>query len=666
MHRLMRQLGSGGLVCIQKAFAASTALSRKRAVAAAVLGGAIALGGCKPNDPPKIQKPAYVDLGVRKDLPAYLKDSIIERTDVANNGSLAVTSYGLVVNLRYSGDGRAPTAVREWMIKEMTRHGFASKRMPGFEHTSPESVLADKRTAIVVAGAFIPPGARKGQRVDVVCQALPGTDTASLAGGMLYQCDLRLDGANPLNPGGSVNKFVEARGPLFINPAYALETPKLTDGVARNGARMATVMGGGIVTSDRAIQLRLRTPQWNISRAAEEVINTRFQKVADRPRQNGRGLCVAEAQDEGYINLYVPVAYKGNWEHFVGVVTHLYVNLNPSTAAIKARELCEEAKKPGALLLDISFALEGIGEAAIPYITPLLSHPSADVRFAAARAGAFLGNTASEDALIQIAQAAGNPFRINAILALGELPNNSEINRGLAACLDSDESLVRVNAYRVLVGAGDSHVASRRINDSFWLDMIDCKGPPLVYASRTGEPRLAVFGPRTALRQPLTFSAFDTSLTIATSPDSPSLLSIFYRGDELPVPVSTKSRPNVAELAARLGGAGDEKLRFGYGDIVGILQSMADSGKVASAFVLQDQPAVEEALLAVPDMTGNGGNVGGAGRPVGEPAAAPQAQGSGPAAQQQQPQQPQAPTVGANGSEPRAGAGTPASAVRAN
>ena len=73
----------------------------------------------------------------------------------------------------------------------------------------------------------------------------------------------------------------------------------------------------------------------------------------------------------------------------------------------------------------------------------------------------------------------------------------------------------------------------------------------------------------------------------------------------------------MAELAARLGGASDERLRFGYADIVGILQSMADSGKVASAFVLQDQPGVEDALLGIPDATGGTGN----GRPVGEPAA---------------------------------------------
>jgi len=55
------------------------------------------------------------------------------------------------------------------------------------------------------------------------------------------------------------------------------------------------------------LQLRLRTPQWNISRAIEGVINTRFQSVADKSRLDGKGMCVAEAQDEGYLNLYVPI-----------------------------------------------------------------------------------------------------------------------------------------------------------------------------------------------------------------------------------------------------------------------------------------------------------------------------------------------------------------------
>jgi hypothetical protein len=578
---------------------------------------AVAGTGCSKTDPPKPQKVAYADLGLKKNLPSYLKDTVLERTDLSNTGPLVVSSYGLVVNLRHSGDSRAPTAVREWMIKEMYRHGMGGKRIPGYEDLTPERVLADRRSAIVTVGAYIPPGARRGQRVDVVAQALQQSDTASLAGGTLYQCELRLMGANPLNPGGAVNKFVEARGPLFVNPAYALETPKPGDGTARSGARSATVLGGGYVTADRPLQLRLRTPQWNISRAIEQVVNTRFQQVADKPRQDGRGMAAAEAQDEGYLNLYVPTSYKGNWEHFVGVATHLYINLNPSVAAIKAQELAAEAQKPGALLEDISYCLEGIGPVAIPYLTPLLSHPSPDVRFAAARAGTFLGDVASEDALIRIAQTVGHPFRLNAIVCLGEVKNNPEINRALATCLDSDESLIRIHAYNVLAANGDTHVASMAVQENFILDVVDSNGPPLIYAKRTGEPRLAVFGRRTSLNQPVTFSAFDTQLTIATDARRPELLSIYYRGDDVPQPIQTLSQPNVPVLVGRLGGLGDEKLRFGYGDIVGMLQSMADDRKISAAFVLQDVPVVDDTLIDTPDATGGGG------RPVGEATAPP-------------------------------------------
>ena len=249
-----------------------------------------------------------------------------------------------------------------------------------------------------------------GQRVDAYCQALPQSGTASLAGGTLYQCELRLFGANAIDPGGSVNKYVEARGPLFINPAYALETPKPTDGVARSGARTATVMGGGLVTTDRPLQLRLRTPQWNIARAIEQVINTRFQGLADKNRQDGRGMCVAEAQDEGYLNLYVPVSYKGNWEHFAGVGDPPLHQPQSQQRSVKAQDLATAARQPGAMLEDISFALEGLGNVAIPYITPLLTHPSPDVRYAAARAGACLGDTASEDTLITIARNRRRPL----------------------------------------------------------------------------------------------------------------------------------------------------------------------------------------------------------------------------------------------------------------
>jgi Flagellar P-ring protein/HEAT repeats len=597
MHPLIRHLASrsphrAGIVCL--------------AVFLALIVGA----GCNNKIPPKKPTSRYTNFGL-KPVPSYLKDSIYERTDVSNTGPMAVSSYGLVVNLRHSGDSRAPPPVRDYIVKEMYRHGIDAPTTPGYEHITPEAILSDPRTAIVMVGAYIPAGARKGQRVDAYVQAIPGGNTASLAGGQLWRCDLRLRGVDPLNPGGSVIKYIQADGPIFINPALALETPGPGEAAARSGARLGTVIGGGRVAIDRPIHLRSRTPYWPVARSIEYVINTRF---GDKT--------VAAAQDEGIIHLNVPLQYKGNWEHFVGVVNHLYITLNPAASVQKAQELAQEAAKPGALLENISYAFEGLGPVALPYLTPLLAHGSPDVQYAAARAGAFIGDRASEDTLMKIVTTSGHPFRINAIMALGELPNNSVINHALARCLDADEAQVRIEAYRILAENNDPHIYSYTVNNTYIVDEVRSNGKPLIYATRTGKPRLAIFGNRPTCNLPMTFSAFDHQLTISSDPNRRNVLSIFYRGPELQQPVNTASGPTIVELAARLGGAGTEGgrgLRFGYGEVVAMLQSLADSGKVSAAFVMQDLPNSGEDFDDSGTRQVAGGPPTGVGRPVGEP-----------------------------------------------
>ncbi len=89
------------------------------------------------------------------------------------------------------------------------------------------------------------------------------------------------------------------------------------------------------------------------------------------------------------------------------------------------------------------------------------------------------------------------------------------------------------------------------------------------------------------MNTPLTFSAFDSRLTISTVEDRPRTLSIYYRDEARRAPVEAISNPDVAELVARLGGLSNEGFRFTYGDIVAILQGMVARQKVAASFVLQ-------------------------------------------------------------------------------
>jgi hypothetical protein len=263
---------------------------------------------------------------------------------------------------------------------------------------------------------------------------------------------------------------------------------------------------------------------------------------------------------------------------------------------------------------------------ALPIIDPLMTSDSPEVAFIAARAAAFIGEPTAQQVLLGMARTKNHPFQIDAVKVLGELPSSPEINLMLRSLLDSDEDLVRIEAYRVLAENQDSSVYSRLMpNDDpklakFILDIVPSKGRPLIYASRRGLPRIAVIGGKPSLAQPVLCTAFDNRLSISSDPNSPNVI-IFYRDRALPKPVNIISRPDVAEIIARLAGAGpvaEANLDFSYCDIVAILQKLADSQSVVAIasdtdprpvptpFILEALPHMDDAIdqaPVIPDQT---------------------------------------------------------------
>jgi hypothetical protein len=585
-----------------------------------VLAGLL-LPGC--TEEPKKVAPRYLTLPA-KQVPDYLKDTILSYTDLGGTEPFPISGYGLVANLNGTGGSRAPTAVREFIVKDMARHGFGDIS-GGLD--SAESILNNRSFAIVRVDGFIPPGARAGSDwwtwFDVRISALPESDTTSLAHGDLYATDLKVEGANPLEPGsGNVAVKAQARGPIFINPAYALDDTIDTP-AARNARRNGVVIGGARPLENRPLYLRLRAPERRMARAIERRINEQFQDVMDKDLPvKGNGTMLAEAEDEGIVQVLVPRAYADDWQHFAGVMKHIYMRGgSPEFAAIKARELAEQAVKPDAPLMDISYAWEGLGKAGLHAITPLMTGTSPDVQYAAARAAAFIGDPAAIPVLMSIARSNTNPFRVNAVQTLGEMQPSPMINKLLTQLLGGDQASVRIEAYNVLAKRKDSSIYTRVVkrgtNEKFILDMVPGGGTPMIYASRQGLPRLAIFGVQTAADLPLTFSAMQNRLSISSNSDDGSVV-IFYRGPELRKPVRVLSSPDIAEIAARLGGEGvpgNAGLDFSYADVVAILQSMIDGQKVTglcgsqrqmAAFVLQEPPRVEETIDTTPLLRDNG------------------------------------------------------------
>jgi hypothetical protein len=364
-----------------------------------------------------------------------------------------------------------------------------------------------------------------------------------------------------------------------------------------------------------------------LSKYIESRVDQRLQEV--KPDT------IADAMDEAIVNLYVPANLNGDWEHFAGLVTHLYLNGSPEFSAAKAKQLADEAVKPDAPLMDISYCWEGLGKVSLGVIREreLMGHANPDVAYASARAAAYLRDSTAPAALVRMAITPGHKFQVNAVQVLGSLQSSAEINEMLRPLLDSDQTLVRLEAYKMLARNGDNSVFSTRLKSGFTLDVVDSKGPPIVYASRRGEPRLAIIGNRIGLEMPVAFSAMRGRLTVSSGAGNRTV-TIYYRPpmpangprtrqqrDQL-APIKVASRTDVVEIIARLAGEGfDEvqpgrRLDFNYGEILSILSNMTasrqltalsrDGTRVPALFILQELPQAQDSIYSAPVIPDQG------------------------------------------------------------
>ena len=591
----------------------------------------LAPAGCfKQTVVQKPKPPRYENLPGPTDMPMFMTGSIYERTVPENFEPANVSSFALVGQLRGTGDTSAANSVRTYMIKEMQRHQFGSGVNPVYASISAGDVLRDPNYAIVRVDGALPPGARKGDWVDVTVSCLPENKTSSLAHGVLFETDLRGGGATAEAPGLAIHVLAKAKGPIFVNPAYALFDGPNPVGNARASLRKGNVLQSGKVLNDRPLMLRLRQPERRLARRIEQRIRERFQLETDGD------LPAATGFDEGIIQLWVPKWYRGDWNHFLSIVTHLYLQSSPDFNAARAKKLVAEAKRPGvenAVLADISFCWEGIGKDALPFIMPLLTHPSQDVAYQAARAAAFIGDNtgAAEETLARMARTPGHPHRVTSVRTLGGLQRSSALNYTVRNLLNADLPTVRIEAYKVLARNEDSSVYTRviypvddRRNEKFILDIVPSDGPPLIYATRKGMPRIAIIGKRPDLRLPISYSAMGNRLTISSSAAGRAV-TLFYRdashwtekkdeaGGRPPrPPVKVVAGTDVAELIARLGGGGedgDTALDFSYGEVIAIIQALAGEQKLVAvdrgqalhaAFMLEEADRLMDVINSAP------------------------------------------------------------------
>ena len=177
-----------------------------------------------------------------KNLLAPPKPPELIRDAVALRGmqSIRVDGVGLVNALPATGGPVDPSPYRDQLIDEMKRNSVPS----------PNEILESDSNSIVHVRASIPPGARRGDPIDLKVSSPSGSNVTDLQGGWLL--DTRLRHQRMIHGRvrrGDVQGI--ATGPVLTRAAYegGEDTSQKTEGV---------ILGGGRVQKDRSMGLVIR------------------------------------------------------------------------------------------------------------------------------------------------------------------------------------------------------------------------------------------------------------------------------------------------------------------------------------------------------------------------------------------------------------------------
>lgn len=516
---------------------------------------------------------------------AAYRDSIGARTYYEGLGPMRVRGYGLVVGLGKNGSRDCPKAIYEPLVQSLYKqHRFFSEEL-GVKSITPEQLIDDLDTAVVLVQGDIPPAAVEGARFDVSVMALPGTQTKSLIGGRLFTTELEMFRENADGATLTGATLAKASGPLFFNPFSDEES------ATQSNPLRATILGGGKVVQDRRIRLVLTEPSHLWARKIQERVNARF--PSDKK--------IADATSPSFIQLRVPEEYKKDAVHFLGLVRALYLSSNPSFEAARSRELAQELIHPSAPHALVALALEGLGRPALPVVTDLYAHVKPFVSFHSAVVGLRLGDHLAVDALAMHAQDASSEFRFQAIRALGESTGIGGAVGPLRRLLGDEDPRVQIAAYDAIAQRGDVAIQSKRMaHDSFTLDHVPQSRGPVVYARRTAERKIVLFGADPQCVPPLLYRAPDgcVTLTADTGDDQLTLLrTVVATGTVSPTVTAPLGLRPLIEL---LGGEADVDregqvtgLGLDYVTVVRMLHRLCSDHAVDARFILEQPNAAE-------------------------------------------------------------------------
>ncbi len=419
---------------------------------------------------------------------------------------VTLEGVGLVTGLDGTGDDPPPSRYRTQMLREMKRRGVQNAN----------EILSSPNTTLVVVRAYLPPLIHKGEHFDVEVRVPEGSEATSLRGGWLLETFLTEKAIVPGQGILSGHTLAKAAGPILISTGERGDEVSLA-GLLKRGR----VLGGGTSMTNRDLTIYLRSDFRSVrnSRRIAYRISERFHSY-DR---FGRKVPMAEAKTDQTILLRVPKQYKDNYPRYLQVIRNIAFRETPVARRLRMERLEAELQRPETAG-KAAIQLEAIGKEAVPILKRALDNPDLQVRFHAATALAYLGETEGLNVLAEAAvkQPALRVYALaalaatedaEAILLLRDLLNAQKDDTGQVY----DSAELRYGAFRALwtIDPNDPAIRGEPMNGQFFLHVLHTQGQPIVHLTHRRRPEVVLFGAEQRLLPPLFLRAGNHILVTA-------------------------------------------------------------------------------------------------------------------------------------------------------
>jgi hypothetical protein len=505
-------------------------------------------------------------------------------TDPYGMSYIRVEGPALVTGLSGTGSDPPPGPQRQALLADMEARGVVNSN----------KVLASTSSSLVWARAYLPPGAHKGDPIDIDIRVPPDCETTSLRGGWMLETRLKEMAviAGQVHDG---HVMATAEGPVMVDPsAHETADPSSHETAERAAKLRGRVLGSGVVLKSRMIGLVIHENEKSVflSKQIGDALNKRFHTYVHSVKQG-----VATPKTDAFIELEIHPRYKYNLGRYLQVVRSVALFETPQSQ-IERLELLQRQLLDPVTCAQAAIRLEAVGKEGVAALKKGLESSDPEVKFHSAEALAYL-DEASAVPVLAAAVKDEPAFRANALAALGAL-DDVQAADALREMFDLPSAETRYGAFRALwsMNPHDPQLRGEHLGDKFWLHTVPCAGSAMVHVTHSFRPEIVLFGEGQAFKLPLAVEA-GNSIIVKSQPDGQISVARFAAHQ----PDQRRTVENsVAEVVRTIVALGGD-----YPDAVQALQEARIQGSLESRFEVDaipeggrayDRPKAEDQLAA--------------------------------------------------------------------